>query len=102
MPRKNDTKVPEKAVAKAVKRRLAGESAGSLAKEYKVSRATLYNWTAAYKQQLLDQSKLADLSPGDAEKADKQVLMAENEALKREVRKLRDKVVSMMIKAGEI
>ena len=102
MPRKNDTKVPEKAVAKAVKRRLAGESADTLAKEYKVSRATLYNWTAAYKRQLLEQSTIADMSPREAETADKRVLMAENEALKLEVRKLRDKVVAMMIKAGEI
>lgn len=103
MPKKNDTISPAAVVAKAVKRHLeGGESAVDLAQEYRVSRATIYNWVAAYERQLLERSEKQGMSTHDAELWDKRTLIAEIKRLKLENTKLKDKLVAMMIKAGEI
>jgi transposase-like protein len=103
LPRKDETKVPEKLVNKAVKRHLeGGESAIALAREYRVSRATLYNWVAAYRRQLLARAAKQGMSAHDAEASDKRTLVAKIRQLELENARLRDKVVSLMIKGGEI
>ncbi len=108
MPRKNTRlingePVSDKLVSKAVKRHLEdGEPVVALAKEYGVSRATLYNWIAAYERQLLDQAAKQGMSSQDAEVSDKRTLIAELQALRLENQKLRNKVVALMIKAGDI
>ena|SRR5579859_824660 len=102
MPRKDETLKPKHVIDKIVKRHLAGEGADELAKECKVIRATIYNWVTAYKKALVERSKREGMTPRDAEIADKQTLIAELEQLRLENAKLRDKVVAMMIKAGEI
>lgn len=102
MPKKNDTKRPQHVIDEAVRRHMAGESAAVLAKFYKISKPGFYLWVKKYKEQLLAQNAREGLTPKEAELTDKRVLIAENQALKLEVRKLRDKVVSMMIKAGEL
>jgi transposase-like protein len=102
MPRKNDTKVPQKAIDKAIARHLAGESSLSLAKEYKVSRATFYLWVAKYKQQLLETNARKDMTPKEQEQTDKRTLIVQLQQLKLENTRLKNKVVAMMLKAGEI
>jgi transposase-like protein len=103
MPRKSETKLPEKLVAKAVKRHLeGGESVIPLAKEYGVSRATFYNWISTYERQLLKAVDKQGMSPRDAATADKRTLLAEMHQLKLENTALRNKVVAMMLKYKEI
>lgn len=102
MPRKNDTKRPQHEIDQAVKRFLdGGEQAVVLAKLYKISKAGFYLWVKKYKQDLLDKSRRAGLSPDQVQSSDKRTLVTEVEQLRLENRKLRDKVVSLMIKAGE-
>ena len=102
MPRKNETKRPQNVIDKAVKRHMAGESAVDLATEYKVARATLYNWLASYKRELLEQASLKGAARHDPELASKQALIAEIQALKLENAKLRNKMVSLMLAAGQL
>lgn len=103
MPPKNKPSTPQHLIDEAVKRHMHNdEPVSKLSKHYKISRAQMYNWIKAAKIQILEQSRKGNLSPAQAELSDKRVLIAENEALKMEVRKLRDKVVTMMIKLGEI
>jgi transposase len=102
MPRKNELKASPKVMEKAAKRHLAGEQAEGLAKEHKVSRATIFNWTARYKEQALEQSRREGINPKELEKQDKATLIARLQAVELENRRLKDKVVALMLKAGEI
>lgn len=102
MATKRPTKTPQHVIDEAVKRHMAGESVRVLAKYYKISVPQFYNWIAAYKQELLEQAAKRDMSPKEAELVDKRVLIAENQAMKLELRKLRDKVINLMIKTGDL
>jgi transposase len=102
MPRKDETKVSPKAIEKAVKRHMAGERADTLATELKVSRATIFNWTAKYRADTLEQARRGEMTPKELERQDKSALVAQLEALKLENRRLREKVVALMLKSGEI
>jgi hypothetical protein len=103
MPKKNDTKHPQHVIDEAVKRYMDGrESVRVLAKFYKISKAGFYLWVAKYKKQLVETSKRSGMSPADADRADKRTLATEIEQLRLENRKLRDRVVSLMIKSGEL
>jgi transposase len=98
MPAKNVTKRPQHVIDKAVKRHLEGESGVALAKEHKVSPAGFYLWVKKYKEALLEKSKRNDMSPQDAETADKRALIAEIQALKLENRKLRELAMNALLK----
>jgi transposase-like protein len=101
MPVKNETKRPKKVIEKAIKRHLeGGEAAVDLAKAYKVSRATFYNWLKQYKQQILEASK--QMSPAALEKRDKITMAAEIQALRLENQQLRNRLIKMLIKSGEL
>ena len=102
MPAKNVTKRPQHVIDEAVKRHMAGESAAVLAKLYKISKPGFYLWVKKYKEAMLDRAKRGDMTPQDAETADKRTLIAEIQELKIENRKLRDKLVTLMLKSGEI
>ncbi len=102
MPAKGKTIRPQHTIDEAVKRYLAGESAAVLAKYYKISKPGFYLWVAKYKQELLKNADRAHMSPKDADLVDKRVLLTELEAMRVENRKLRDKVVTLMMKAGEM
>lgn len=102
MPAKGNTKRPQHEIDAAVKRYLAGEPVSVLSKYYRVSRPGFYLWIAKYKEDLLKKASKENMSPKDAATSDKRVLMTENEALRAEVRKLRDKVIDMMVKSGEL
>ncbi len=102
MPTKGKTKKPQHVIDKYVKRYMAGEQATSLAKEAGVSKPGFYLWIQKHKQQILKQAKTAGMTPADAATADKRELLIELEQLRLENRKLREKVVAMMIKSGEI
>lgn len=102
MPRKNDTRRPQHVIDEAVRRHMNGESAVVLAKLNKISKAGFYLWVKKYKQNLLEQSKRAGMTPADAEHSDKRTLIVELQALKEENQKLRNKVVSLMIKSGDM
>lgn len=99
MPRKNHTKVPQKAIDKAVARYLGGESVIALAKEYKISRAMFYLWAKKYKRNVLEQAARKDIvSPP----ADKRALSTQIQLLRLENARLGNKVVALMLKLGEI
>lgn len=102
MPIKNATKRPQHVIEQAVKRFMAGEQAVALAKEYKISKPGFYLWVSKYKRELLEKSKTVNMTPKDAATADKRTLLIEIDSLKLENRKLRDKVLDMMVKAGEL
>ena len=102
MPTKNSTSRPQHVIDEAVKRYMAGEPVTTLSKYYKISRPGFYLWVKKYKEDLLEKSKTAGMSPKDAEQADKRVLLIELEQARQENRKLRDKVVALMLKGGEI
>lgn len=101
MPRRHDTKRPQHVIDEAVKRFMDGEQATVLAKLYKISKAGFYLWVKKYKQDLLENSKRAGMSASDVALSDKRTLVTEVEQLRLENRKLRDKVVSLMMKSGE-
>jgi hypothetical protein len=81
---------------------MSGEQAEGLAKELKVSRATIFNWTSRYKEQALEQSRREGINPKELEKQDKASLIVKLRALELENRRLRDKVVALLLKTGEI
>lgn len=86
-----------------VKRHLeGGESIKALCKHLKISRATAYNWLEQYKAELAQSAMRVGVNPKDLEKTAKQELIAQNEILQTENRKLRDRLVSLMVKHGEI
>jgi transposase-like protein len=102
MPRRNYTKLPQKVIDKAVRRHLEGGEVGvDLAKEHKISTATFYVWVKKYKEALLESSRHGETSQ-DFERADKRTLIAELQQLRAENRRLRDKIVEVMLKSGEI
>lgn len=102
MPRKNQTKRPAHVIEEAVKRHLAGESATVLSKYYKISKPGFYLWVQKYKDELLEKSKHQGMNPYDAEISDKRTLIAEIQALKQEVTKLRNRLVDNLVKHGEL
>jgi transposase-like protein len=103
MPRAGQTKHKPAVIEKAVKRHLEGdELVADLAKELKVSRQTFYSWIEAYKKQAMANIDRVGKSKGELEKIDKVQLIAQNELLQTENRKLRDRLVDLMIKYGEI
>lgn len=102
MPIKGKATRPQATIDEAVRRFMAGEQAVTLAKYYKISKPGFYLWVKKYKEQLLEKSKRQGMTPHDAEVSDKRTLIAEVQSLKLENHKLRDKVVALMIKAGEI
>ena len=103
MPRKNETAVDEKTLLKVVKRHLeGGESAVSLAKEYGVSRATVYNWIDLVQTKWLHEAEKSGASPQAIETADKRALLAKIRQLENENARLRSKVIALLIKTGEI
>jgi transposase len=103
MPRAGETKHKPSVIEKAVKRHLEGnESVAKLAKELKVSRQTFYSWAEAYKKKAIANIDRVGMSKGELEKIDKTALAAQVEVLQAENRKLRDRLVSLMIKHGEI
>ncbi len=102
MPRKDQTKVPPKTMERAAKRHMGGEQAEALAKEFKVSRATIFNWSMRYKEQVLEQARREGINPKELERQDKATLVAKVQSLELENRRLRDKVVALLLKSGEI
>jgi hypothetical protein len=102
MPIKGKTTRPQHIIDEAVKRFMNGEQAVVLAKHYKISKPGFYLWVKKYKEDLLKSSRTGDMTPADAATADKRTLIAEVQALKLENQKLRNKVVSLMIKSGDL
>jgi transposase len=108
MPRKGETATPQKLVDKFIKRHLEGaESVDALAKEYRskgynVSRATGYMWVTKFRLRMIDEKMLAGGPPEKVEKAAKTELIALVAELKAENTKLRNKVIALMMKSGEL
>jgi transposase-like protein len=101
MRRRSVPKTPQKIIAQAVKRHVeGGENADALAKEYEVSRASIYGWVAKYKQDVLDRSRRDGMHPLDADRADKAELIAQIEALELENKRLRDRIIDMLLQTG--
>jgi transposase len=98
MRRRSVPKTSPKIIAQAVKRHVeGGENAEALAKELEVSRASIYGWVAKFKQNVLDRSRRAGMTPVDADRADKAELIAHIEALELENKRLRDKLINMLL-----
>jgi transposase len=103
VPRKNESLTPQRKIDEFIKRHLeGGEGVRPLAKAYKISVATGYLWLQRHRQKMLDKSFAAEMSPAALEKVAKSALVAELRALKLENAKLRNKIVSLMIKAGDL
>jgi transposase-like protein len=103
MPRAGETKHKPSVIEKAVKRHLEGnELVADLAKELKISRQTFYSWIEAYKRKAMASIDRVGKSKSELEKIDKATLVAQNEMLQTENRKLRDRLVGLMIKYGEL
>jgi transposase len=103
MARKSTPKTPQKIITQVVKRHVeGGENAEALAKEFKVSRASVYGWVTKYKNEILAKSRRAGMAPVDADRADKTELIVAFEALKLENKRLRDRVIEMMLKADPL
>lgn len=100
--KRNVTKTPEDRVKSAVKRYLAGEQVQALAKEYKVSRPGFYLWINKYKEDLVAQAKRAGMSAESIEKSDKVNLAIENQAMKAEIARLKQKLFELMDAAGKL
>jgi transposase-like protein len=98
MPRKNETKVSEKTVAKIVQRYMTGrESADSLAKEYRVSRATLYNWITQARERVVKAAAKANMSEASVERSDRMTLAAEITQLRLENDRLKKKLFEVLL-----
>jgi transposase-like protein len=96
-------KRPQHVRDEAVKRHLEGqETVKSLCKFYKVSRATMYNWIEGYKRDIVEAAKRQGIAPRDLDRTAKSELVAQNEILQTENRKLRDRLVALMVKHNEI
>jgi transposase len=110
MPRKGEFKAKGKKqkqhtsaqVEGFVKRYMAGEPVETLIKDADRSRAAFYLWVNKYKTDMLEQSRRGEMSDKELEKVDKSKLIAQLQALKLENTKLRNKVVSLMIRAGDL
>jgi len=103
MPRKGETDTPQKEIDKAIKRHLEENTpVAQLAKELKVTRQTIYSWVENYKRKVMERMERAGQSPAELEKIAKSELVAQIKALQSENRKLREKVLAMMMKYGEI
>jgi transposase len=101
--RRSVPKTPQKIISQAVKRHVeGGENADVLAKEYEVSRASIYGWVAKYKQGVLERSRRDGMSNLDADRADKADLIAHIEALELENKRLRDRIIDMLLQTGAI
>jgi transposase len=103
MRRRSVPKTPPKVIAAVIKRHVeGGENAEALAKEFKVSRASVYGWVAKYKSNILAQSRRAGMAPRDAERADKAELIAQLGALELENKQLRDRLIAVMLKTDPL
>lgn len=98
MPAKNDTKQPLHIIEEACRRHINGESAEALATEYGISKAGFYLWVRQFKQRVLE----TPATLAATKEAKLEQLVVEVAALKEENRQLRNKVISLMIKAGEM
>lgn len=97
-----DTKTPQDKIKQAVKRYLAGEPAAELAKEYKVSRPGFYLWIKKHKEELVELAKRSNMSAESIDKSDKINTAIENQALKAEVVRLKQKLFELMDAAGKL
>lgn len=79
-----------------------GESIATLVKAFKISRATGHNWANDYKRDLARAAISHGSDPKDVDRVAKQELVAQNEMLRAEIRKLRDRLVDLMVKHNEI
>jgi transposase-like protein len=101
MRRRSVPKTSPKIIAQAVRRHVeGGENADALAKEFEVSRASIYGWVAKYKQDVLERSRRDGMSALDADRADKADLIAQIEALELENKRLRDRIIDMLLQTG--
>lgn len=99
---KQKTKTPEDKIEQAVKRYLAGEPASTLAKEHKISRPGFYLWINKYKEQQVASAKRSNMSAGSIDKSQKVEMAIENNALKAEVKDLKQKLFELMLSTGRL
>ena len=100
MPRRNELKTPSRATERAAKRLLAGERAETLAKELKVSRATIFNYAVRYRKAVLERERRAGLRPAEVDRLDKLDLLVTIKALQAENRMLKERLVAIALGTG--
>lgn len=92
----------QETIDEAVKRHLEGkEQVTTLCKYYGVSKAGFYLWVTNYKNRVLEQSKRSGMTTEGIEKAERSELVVQVAQLQAENRKLRDRLVSLMMKYGD-
>lgn len=102
MPRKDETKASPKVVRSFVKRHMEGESVVALSREFKISRATGYNWIERNRAALIAADVASDAAPGDVDRRDKVALLAENHTLILENKRLRARLFEYLVKHGDL
>ena len=95
-------KIPRDRAEEAVKRYLGGESVKVLAKYYDVSSPAIYQWIVKYKNQIVEKAKKANMSSEGIDKSEKISLAVENQALKSEVQRLKQKLFELMVDSGKL
>jgi predicted DNA-binding protein YlxM (UPF0122 family) len=101
MPRKHIGR-PQHVIDEAFKRYLSGERAVALAKEYKISKPGIYLWIQKGKKMMIENAKRADMSQSDKEAADMLRLRGELDEEKRINARLKNKLIDLMVRAGEL
>jgi transposase len=102
MPRPGETLTPPHVIEKTLRRYRAGEPVSKLSKELKVSRAAVYLWINAERQEERERVKRLALTPEKAARADKVDLAIENERLKDELRRAEMKIIELMRLCGQL
>ncbi len=103
LPAPGVTKYPAKVIQKTVKRyREGGERVVALAVELGVSEAIVYRWIDQSKKADLDRIGKQGMTPKAVEKADKRDLALQVKELRAENTKLRNRVLELMLKYGEL
>lgn len=103
MPAKGKTTRPQHEIDKWVRKHLEdGVPVRDLAKLAKVSVPGFYLWVSKAKAEMYEKSKRLGMSPVDIEKSDKQNMLYELDQVKMENTRLRERLMAVLIKHGEL
>jgi transposase-like protein len=92
----------EEEINRAVKRAMTGEAVVTIAKEYKVSRAALYQWIAKARDRAATAARDREIGPNGRATEDRISKELRLKALEHENKQLKQKLFDLMLKHNEI